>query len=151
MLQVSVALPSARSETFSLPQSSKVGDLRIVAQKSFQRGFLRLVDDHGVVDPAVSLQDAGLADGNELTAVVVEPKVVATSAAFAVFCCGGDRVVSWGAALYGGDSSEVQDQLKAVQELQATHFAFAAILADASVVTWGAPDAGGDAPKSSIF
>ena len=148
MLQVSVALPSARTERFSLLQSSKVGDLRVLAQKSFQRGFLRLVDaDHGMVDPAVSLQAAGLADGDDLTAVVVEPKVVATSAAFAVFCCGGDRVVTWGAALYGGDSSQVQDQLKAVQEVQATHFAFAAILANGSVVTWGDPDSGGDSSE----
>ena len=48
MIQTSIALPSGRSEAFTLPQSSKVGDLRILAQKSFQRGFLRLVDaDHG--------------------------------------------------------------------------------------------------------
>ena len=37
----------------------------------------------------------------------------------------------------GGDSSEVQDQLRNVQQIQATGRAFAAILADGSVVTWG--------------
>ena len=37
----------------------------------------------------------------------------------------------------GGDSSEVQDQLKGVQQIQANCSAFAAILADESVVTWG--------------
>ena len=38
------------------------------------------------------------------------------------------------------DSSEVQDQLKGVQQVQATSCrAFAAILADGSVVTWGKP------------
>ena len=97
MLQVTVALPSGQGETFSLEPSSKVGDLRILAQKSFQRGFLRLVDaDHSVVDPAVSLQAAGLEDGDHLTAIAVEARLAATDRAFALFCCGGDRVVTWG-------------------------------------------------------
>ena len=37
----------------------------------------------------------------------------------------------------GGDSSAVRDQLKGVQQIQATVTAFAAILEDGSVVTWG--------------
>ena len=37
----------------------------------------------------------------------------------------------------GGDSSVVRDQLKGVQQIQATWRAFTAILADGSVVTWG--------------
>ena len=77
-------------------------------------------------------------------------------------------VVTWGFPYSGGDSSEVQDQLKGVQQVQATSeafaailaevqdqlkgvqrvqancYAFAAILADESVVTWGFPDSGGD-------
>ena len=121
MIQISIALPSGRSEAFTLPPSSKVGDLRILAQKSFQRGFLRLVDaDHGMVDPAVSLQSAGLEDGDNLTAIVIHPKVAATARAFALFCSGGNQVVTWGHPGYGGDSSEVQDQLKGVQQIQAT-------------------------------
>ena len=36
-----------------------------------------------------------------------------------------------------GDSSAVQDKLRGVQQMQATAFAFAAILEDGSVVTWG--------------
>ena len=39
--------------------------------------------------------------------------------------------------MFGGESSEVQDQLKGVQQVQANYRAFAAILADGSVVTWG--------------
>ena len=39
--------------------------------------------------------------------------------------------------MYGGDSSSVQDQLQNVQHICGTHHAFAAILADGSVVTWG--------------
>ena len=148
MFQFTVALPSGQSETFSLPQSSKVGDLRVLAQKSFQRGFLRLVAaDHSVVDPAVSLQATGLEDGDHLTAIAVEAKLAATGEAFALFCPGGDRVVTWGTPDSGGGSSEVQDRLKGVQQAQATGFAFAAILADGSVVTWGDPDYGGDSSE----
>ena len=149
MIQISIALPSGRSEAFTFPQSSKVGDLRILAQKSFQRGFLRLVDaDHGMLDPAVSLQSAGLKDGDNLTAIVIHPKVAATARAFALFCSGGNWVVNWGDPGYGGDSSEVQDELKGVQQIQATYSAFAAILADGLVVTWGDPDHGGDSSEA---
>ena len=114
MLQVTLALPSGCSEMFSIPQSSKVGDLRVLAQKYFQRGFLRLVTgDHHVLDPTVSLQAAGLEDGDHLTAIVLEAKLAATGAAFALFRAGGDRVVTWGTPHFGGDSSEVQDQCPA--------------------------------------
>ena len=145
MLQITVALPSGCSEKLSIPQSSKVEDLRLLAQKTFQRGFLRLVAaDHHSLDPTVSLQAAGLESSNHLTAIVLEAKLAATSTAFALYYSGGDRVVTWGKPDSGGDSSEVQDQLKGVQQLQATCSAFAAILADGSVVTWGDPDFGGD-------
>ena len=145
MLQVTVALPSGCSEKFSIPQSSKVGDLSVLAQKSFQRGFLRLVAaDHSLMDPTVSLQAAGLQDGHHLTAIVLEAKLAATEDAFALFCSGGDRVVTWGDPDSGGDSFGVQEQLQGVKQVQATERAFAAILADGSVVTWGNPDYGGD-------
>eukprot|EP00439_Symbiodinium_sp_Y106_P016882 s4164_g2.t1 len=37
----------------------------------------------------------------------------------------------------GGDSSAVQDQLRNVRQIQATDRAFAALLEDGAVVTWG--------------
>ena len=55
--------------------------------------------------------------------------------------------MTWGDPDCGGDSSEVQDQLKGVQQIQATDKAFAAILADGSLVTWGDPDSGGDSSE----
>lgn len=87
MLQVTVALPSSSSKKFSAPQSYKVEDLRTLGRKS----FLRLVNaDHHVVDPEVSLQDAGIEDEDHLTAIAVEAKLEGTERAFALFCCGGD-------------------------------------------------------------
>ena len=79
MLQLNVALPSGRSEKFSLLQSSKVGDLKLLAQKSFQCGFLRLVTaNNDMLDPAESLQAAGLQEGDHLTAVAIPVKVAAS-------------------------------------------------------------------------
>ena len=40
--------------------------------------------------------------------------------------------------------SAIQDQLRGVQQIQATEDAFAAILEDGSVMTWGAAYSGGD-------
>ena len=148
MLQFTVAVPSGRSEIFSIAQSSKVGDLRVLAQKSFQLGFLRLVAaDHSVVDPTKSLQAAGLEDGAHLTAIAIEAKVAARGQAFALFCFGGDQVVTWGESLHGGDSSEVQDQLKGVQQVHAASGTFAAILGNGSAVTWGVSPYGGDSSR----
>ena len=55
--------------------------------------------------------------------------------------------MTWGDSKAGGDSSEVQHQLKCVKQIQATCAAFAAILEDGSVVTWGGPRFGGDSSK----
>ena len=52
--------------------------------------------------------------------------------------------MTWGNAHFGSDSSAIRDQLRGVQQIQATDSAFAAILADGSVVTWGVPICGGD-------
>ena len=52
--------------------------------------------------------------------------------------------MSWGYATCGGDSSAVRDGLKNVQQIQAARAAFAAILADGSVVTWGHAGFGSD-------
>ena len=38
----------------------------------------------------------------------------------------------------------MQEQLRDVQAIQASDEAFAAVLADGGVVTWGSPEAGGD-------
>ena len=52
--------------------------------------------------------------------------------------------MTWGDPDFGGDSSAVQQQLVNVEQIQATAGAFAAALADGSVVTWGDPMLGGD-------
>ena len=146
MLHLTVALPSGRSENLALPESATVEDLKVLANQSLGRCHLRLITSEGQVltDLAASLRDAGLKDKDILTAVARQVKVAATNKAFALWCLGGDSVAAWGNRDSGGDSSSVQDQLKNVQQVQATYSAFAAILADGSVVTWGSRYSGGD-------
>ena len=149
--EISIALPSGRSQSWSLRQTSTVGHLRTRAEAFCGQRFLRLVTAEGriLTDPEDDLQVAGLKDGDTITAVRVEPKVAATLGAFALWCPEGDGIElrAWGCPEYGGDSSTVQDQLRHVKQVQATWFAFAAILADGSLVTWGDPSKGGDSSR----
>ena len=146
MLQISISFPSGSGETLRLPEHSKVGDLKLLAQKAFRRAFLKLVtiEGHVLTNLMDSLQAAGVHDGDRITAVAQRASLHATDEAFALWCCGGNRVVTWGGPSYGGDCSAVQDQLINVQQVQATSCAFAAILADGPVVSWGDPEKGGD-------
>ena len=146
MLQVDIALPSGQKVKLSIPQFSKVGDLQKCAQKTFGQGFFRLATAEGrlLTDSLQTLDAMGIRDGDCVTAIVQQAKLSATSQAFALWCCGGDRIVTWGRPQGGGDSTGVKDQLKNVEQIQGTEGAFAAILADRSVVTWGYPGIGGD-------
>ena len=106
--------PSGSGETLRLPEHSKVGDLKLLAQKTFGQGFLKLVSADGRVltNLTDSLQAAGLQDGEHLTAVAQEVQVAASRRAFVLWCFGADRAVSWGDPDHGGDCSAVQDQLQ---------------------------------------
>ena len=146
MIQVYIALPSGKRKSLSVPQSSKVGDLKRLAQRSFEQPFLRLVtaEGHALVDPAHSLQDVGLQEGDNLTAIAHQIEIASTDRAFAVWYRGCSRIVTWGDPYAGGNSSEIQDQLTDVQQLRGTERAFVAILGDGSIVAWGDPRYGGD-------
>ena len=50
--------------------------------------------------------------------------------------------MTWGDPRFGGHSSQVQEQLTDVQQVQATSEAFAAIRVNGFVVTWGHADGG---------
>ncbi|CAE7341260.1 unnamed protein product [Symbiodinium natans] len=147
MLQVTVALSSGRSASLSIAHSSKVGDLKALAQESLGKPFIKLVTGEGRVltDLSEPLEAVGLQDGDQLTMIARQPfKMAATGKAFALWTVGGDTILTWGKPECGGDCSAAQDQLRSVQKVQATDCAFAAILEDGSVVTWGLPAFGGD-------
>ena len=95
MLQVHVSFPSGSGQTLLLPEHSKVGDLKILAQKTFQKGHLKLVTSEGhVLD---HLDEALLQEAlhGEITAVVQRAFIASTCQAFAAWCQGGNRIVSW--------------------------------------------------------
>eukprot|EP00435_Cladocopium_sp_Y103_P023659 s1240_g5.t1 len=137
-IEVTVSLASGRSEKFSLPESSKVGDLRDEVQKSFRLGFLKLLNASQILRSGTSLADAGIKAGDHLTAISLEIRLVATQEAFALFTRGG-TVLTWGDVDYGADCSAVQDCLKEVVNITASDHSFAALLANGAVVTWGQP------------
>ena len=144
MLRVNVALLSGRTEVLEVEQSSSVQELKVLAQNSLQRRFLKIVTAEGrpLVDLGASLEAEGIQDGDFLTAVPHQAQLAANYQAFALWCLGGDRVVTWGDPEFGGDSSAVQDQFRSVQKIESSFGAFAAILADGLVVTWGDPTYG---------
>ena len=149
-IELQVFLPSGRYETVAISQSGTVADLKIAAQQSFGQRFLRLATADGcLLDPTESLRLSGLQNGVSLAAVAQQPKIAATRYAFALWCVGGDRIVTWGHPRHGGDSSRVQRQL--------TNAAFSRFVALAmlllrfwqmeAVVTWGDSDCGGDSSR----
>ena len=144
-IQLEVFLPSGRCKAVAVSQWGTIADLKIAAQQSFGQGFLRLAAPDGrLLDPTDSVRLYGLQDGDRLAAVAQQPQIVANATAFALWCVGDDRIVTWG---LGGDSSRVQDQLRNVKQISGTDSAFAAILADGTVVTWGLPNTGGDSSR----
>ena len=71
-------------------------------------------------------------------------EIYSNSCAFAALKSDG-QVVTWGNAVFGGDSSSVADELASgVQRIYSTSHAFAAVKEDGRVVTWGDADFGGD-------
>eukprot|EP00434_Breviolum_minutum_P019363 symbB.v1.2.017070.t1/scaffold1283.1/size126978/9 len=137
MLRINVVLPNGHAEALALRPSSTVQDVRTKAQQALRKKHLRLITakNRVLVEFEQTLEEAGIEDGECLTALVLQPQLAATGAAFALCCHGDSAMVTWGNAICGGDSSEVRDQLKGVQQIQATVLgAFAAILEDGSVV-----------------
>ena len=146
MIQIHVALLNGNPELLTLPPSSTVQDVRTKAQRAFGKKYLKLVTakNRVLADPDKTLEEAEIKDGECLTAVILQPRLAATKSAFALWCPGDSAIVTWGDPRYGGDSSDVQDQLRTVQQIASTYGAFAAILEDGSVVTWGHEHFGGD-------
>lgn len=106
VLKVRVSLPSGRWEDVSVPVNGRIFDLKMAAQQSLEQSFLKIAGPDGrLLDPTKSLQSAWLKDGDTIAAVAQQPKIAATSSAFALWCIGGDKVVTWGSSFHGGDIS----------------------------------------------
>ena len=149
-LKMEVSLLSGRSVLLEAGLDDTVETLRSRAQEALEVGRGRLVDSSGgVLDGAATLAECELQSGHALTLHIRSVHILSSYAAFAAML-GDGSVVTWGDAGSGGDSSAVQGELKAVQQIQATSKAFAAILGDGSVVTWGDADCGGDSSAVKV-
>ena len=115
-------------------------ELVVRAQRALRAGKGRLSDSTGsILDGGMPLKKARLQYAEPLTLQVRRIDICGGRTAF-----GGWLGRDWGNSLFLGDGSGVQDQLKNVQQIQASGRAFAAILGDGSVVTRGGADFGGD-------
>ena len=118
-LRLDVALPSGRCESVQLLVGDSITDLKLAAQETFGQLFLRLSGPNGrLLDP--------WAGGNSICAVAQQPKVAATSHAFALWCVGvgGNQIVTWGSEFHGDGSAAVRDQIRNVQQIVATESSF---------------------------
>ena len=96
MLQVNILFPSGSGETLLLPELSKVGDFKKLAQKTLGKGFLKLISvkGHVLTNLMETLQAAGVQDGEHLTAGAQQAKVAASDWAFALWFCGGNQLLN---------------------------------------------------------
>ena len=148
---VDVHLLSGNRVSLEVEADASVESLKQRAQSALVTGRGRLLNSSGeVLDGTKTIAETGLKGGDVLTLHLSQVQLQgtrrSTSGALSTFAALlGDRsVVTWGDAARGGDSSAVQEQLKNVQQIQASLGAFAAILVDGSVVSWGKADDGGD-------
>ncbi|CAJ1342428.1 unnamed protein product, partial [Effrenium voratum] len=144
-MKVDVHLPSGVGCSIEVSPETPISELKAAAQQHFRRR-LKLIAKGQQLDLTATLSEVGLQDGDVVAAVVQLGQLAATGKAFAWHGHGGE-VLSWGHPECGGDSSQVQEQLRNVQHVQATCGAFAAILEYGAVVTWGHRAYGGDSSQ----
>ena len=72
----------------------------MAAQQSLRHAFLTLAGlDGRLLDPTEPLQVSGLRSGDSSTAVAEKLKGTATKGALALWCVGGNRIVTWGRSI----------------------------------------------------
>ena len=143
-IALEVGLLSGKTAIVEAGLDEEVGALISRAQTALGVGKGRLVDVSGaVLDATMPIKCTTLQDGGSL--ILHVNRVQACGTMFAVAALLGDgTVVTWGDVEYGGDSTAVQDELKNVQQIQASSCSFAALRGDGTVVTWGSACSGGD-------
>ncbi|CAK9038287.1 unnamed protein product [Durusdinium trenchii] len=147
MVLVKVLFVSGRQLLVSTEEET-IGQLVLrICEKLPQRpeGVLRLCYDGAPLKPSSSLRDAGIRDGDTLTAVLHDAFLVANRRSFLLggASAGASLLRSWDTSSSSSSSSSPPDVTE-VLEIQSTPFAFSAVKADGSVVTWGRAEEGGD-------
>ncbi|CAE7904123.1 unnamed protein product, partial [Symbiodinium microadriaticum] len=143
-MRIVVSLLSGRHVSVEISAEAKISSLRCRSAAELGARTCALAGPWGgLLRDADTLAEAGVRDGDTLTAIARHTDVLMSRGACAKLLSDGS-VETRGRKDYGGDSSSVQERLRDVHQLQATKYAFAALLEDGSVVTWGHPLRGGD-------
>eukprot|EP00439_Symbiodinium_sp_Y106_P084693 s31_g26.t1 len=143
-ISVDVALLSGKTASVKASLDEDVATLKRRAQTALGVGNGRLLNSSGtILDVGLPIENARVQNGDSLTLHINSVQACRTKSALAAIL-GDASVVTWGNSLAGGCSLGVRNQLKNVQQIQASSEAFAAILDDGSVVTWGDAADGGD-------
>ena len=91
MIHINVVLPNGHSELLTLEPSSTLQELKTEAAQAFGKKYLKLIT---AVNLKQTLEETEMEDGECLTALVLQPKVTATSKAFALWCHGDSAIVA---------------------------------------------------------
>lgn len=134
-LELEISLPSGKRKKI---EANSMEDLKARSQEAFNMGVLRLCG-------CGSGDFSDLAQGTAFQAIVVKVCLASTSTAFVLYSY--SDIVSWGSPHSGGQmSAAIKSQLRhrKITEVVGTDDAFAAVLADGSVLTCGSLEYGGD-------
>ncbi|CAL1150411.1 unnamed protein product [Cladocopium goreaui] len=149
-VNLQICLPSGSNVKLSFTTGTLMIDVKDAAQEAFKVGFIRLVTPAGhFIRSHLTIEDAGLRDGDTLNAIVQPVQLSSNGSVFALWSnCG---LVTWGIPYFGGLSSEVQDRLRSgevrLQQLQNSQRAFCAVFEDGTAMAWGESTSGGDSSK----
>ena len=137
LIAVEVRLINGKAEKVSVDLNEDVAALLRRAQAVLEVGSGRLLDSSGrVLDPCEQINRARVNDGDSLTLLITCAQICGMYHAFAVIE-GDGSVATRGNGCGGVDNTAVQDQLKNVKQIRASHNAFAALLVNGNVVAWG--------------
>ena len=147
-ISVDVHLLSGKSASLDVVEDASVESLKQRAQSPAWPRVEGGCTSGEVLDRAKTIIEAKVKSGDQLTLHMNQFQHQATKpgclmSAFAAIL-GDGSVVPWGDVFFGDDSSAVQDQLKKVQQIQASEQGICCNPGEGSVVAWGTELCGGD-------
>ncbi|CAE7381720.1 HERC2, partial [Symbiodinium microadriaticum] len=143
-VSLGVALLSGRSSTIEVSSDTCLNDLKRRAEAALGLSGTLLAASGASLAGEATVSEANLQTGDQLTLLTRPVAPLGTKRSWAAIF-GDGSVATWGHSDRAGRPRKgTVQQLKNVQQLQATDEAFAAILDDGSVVAWGELNYGGD-------
>ena len=118
---VDVGLLSGKTVSVEAGLDDSVPTLKRRAETALGVGKGRLLNSGGLLDDELTVQAARLETGTSLTLQLWRFQIRSSGFALAAILTD-SAVVAWGAQDYAGDRRAVQDQLKGVQQIQASRW-----------------------------